>query len=57
MIAIVSRRPLSSRQRKLARLQLIKERYRKVVLEPKQQIAIEIASEFGDEPGEMGYMS
>ncbi|NOZ24150.1 MAG: hypothetical protein GXP25_24000 [Planctomycetes bacterium] len=57
MIAIATRRPPLSRQRKLARLQLIKERYRKVVLEPKQQIAIEIASEFGDDPDEMGYMS
>ncbi|MEW6356905.1 MAG: hypothetical protein AB1696_11290 [Planctomycetota bacterium] len=41
----------------MARLELIKERYRKVVLEPKQMIALEIASEFGEEISDMDYLS
>ena len=47
----VRRRRLNKRQ-KMQRLALIKERYRKLVLEPKQQIALEMASELGDDVGE-----
>lgn len=42
-------------KRKEERLALIKERYRKLVLEPKRQIAIEIASELGEESVEETY--
>lgn len=56
MVAILrSRRRRLNKQQKMQRLQLIKERYRKLVLEPKQQIALEIASELGDEPSEEFY--
>ena len=50
MIATISiQRPRLMFRRKEERLAFIKERYRKLVLEPKQQIALEIASELGDE--------
>jgi len=52
-----ARRRRLSKQQKLQRLVLIKERYRKLVLEPKQQIALEIASELGDDTGEDFYQN
>ena len=37
------------RKRRLERLALIKERYRLLVLQPRQQIEMEIADEFAEE--------
>ena len=45
---IIRRSRLDERQ-KQRRLALIKERYRKLVLEPRRRIQFEIAAEFGDD--------
>jgi len=45
----IRRRSGLSKEEKRKRLELIKERYRKLVLEPRRRIQLEIEQEFGDE--------
>jgi hypothetical protein len=45
VIRVIARLNFDERKRKLQRLALIKERYRKLVLEPKKQIELEIHGE------------
>ena len=49
MIGVIARTDFDWRRRKLERLALIKERYRKLVLEPKKQIQLEIEDEIQPE--------
>jgi hypothetical protein len=47
--SVIAKTNFDERRKKLQRLALIKERYRKLVLEPKKQILLEIEDEVSPE--------
>ncbi|MGQ3684005.1 MAG: hypothetical protein ACUBOA_03175 [Candidatus Loosdrechtia sp.] len=53
MILGINNHSSDTQQRKIERLALIKERYKKLVLDPRKEIEFEIERALDDEDGEM----